>query len=150
MKKIYANNGRFILVDNEDFNKLEGRTLCINKYNRPFFYINKRLVPVSRLILSVPNGYEIDHINRNPLDNRKQNLRICRHYQNMWNRRHPNKAGYKGIIKISENRYLAQIKFRNCKEQFLIDYFDNPIEAAKAYDEYAKVAFGEFADLNFK
>ena len=100
-----------------------------------------------RFIMDAPKGMQVDHINGNGLDNRKCNLRICTKSDNAKNRRlnKNSKSGFKGVSprKSKKSPWVAQISGR------LIGYYDDPEEAAKAYDEEAKKEYGEFARLNF-
>ncbi len=43
----------------------------------------RKQVYMHRVIMGNPPGKEIDHINHNGLDNRKRNLRICQHRENL-------------------------------------------------------------------
>jgi hypothetical protein len=40
-----------------------------------------------RLITKAPPGMVVDHINHDGLDNRRCNLQVCTHQENMWNQR---------------------------------------------------------------
>lgn len=59
-----------------------------------------RTVRMHRLILGVPPGVQVDHANRNGLDNRRANLRVASHSNNQHNRglQRNNKSGYKGCL----------------------------------------------------
>lgn len=46
-----------------------------------------------RLVTKCPDGFVIDHINHDTLDNRKANLRVCSCYENAQNRIYYNKRG---------------------------------------------------------
>ncbi len=46
-------------------------------------------IALHRFLLSAPEGMVVDHINHNPLDNRRVNLRVLTKAQNMQNRRGP-------------------------------------------------------------
>ena len=77
-----------------------------------FLYIrvkpNKQLL--HRLIMNVPKGKVTDHINRDTLDNRRENLRIVTIQQNLWNQKRPNnKTGITGVA-LHSHGYTAQIK----------------------------------------
>jgi hypothetical protein len=103
-----------------------------------------------RLITGFSHKYVVDHINGNPLDNRKCNLRVCTHQENMWNRKTPktNTTGYKGVCKPKRyGRYVAGIRVDGRQKH--LGCFDTALEAAMAYDSAARFYRGEFARINF-
>ena len=87
-----------------------------------------------------------DHKNRNGFDNRRSNLRECTPSQNSANTKHTNKHGFRGVFSNYKN-LVAYIRISQ-KHIFLGNY-DNPEQAAQAYDTAATKHFGEFATLNF-
>jgi len=92
---------------------------------------------------------QIDHINRNRSDNRYDNLRECTRSQNMRNARIPshNSSGFKGVSWLkSKNKWRSYITVK--RKYIHIGYYDDPVIAAKAYDEKAKELFGAFACTN--
>ncbi len=108
----------------------------------------KNRLKLHRYIMQAPFGMQVDHINHDPLDNRKNNLRICLNRQNQYNQKISirNTSGYKGVRKIGK-RFIAKIKFQ--KKDFHLGCFNDIKEAARAYDEKAKELFGEYAFTNF-
>ena len=93
-------------------------------------------------------GYVIDHINRNKLDNRFENLRIITSRENSYNRTKSKNSNntYKGVKK-SGNKFSACISKDGVKRE--IGGFDTEEDAARAYDMMAEELFGEFAGKNF-
>jgi hypothetical protein len=90
-----------------------------------------------------------DHVNRNGLDNRRINLRPATASQNTANRgrQSNNTSGYKGVVwgkRIS--KWIARIQVDG--KQTYLGFFDDPVEAAHAYNQAASAAFGEYAELN--
>ena len=105
---------------------------------------------ITRVILGVAPGTQVDHKNANGLDNRRANLRAATCGENNWNTRlrKDNKSGYKGVYWLkSHGKWRAQITF-NGKQKYLGD-FTVASEGAAAYDTAAREYFGEFARLNF-
>lgn len=92
----------------------------------------------------------VDHINGNPLDNRRENLRYATPRQNSWNRgrRSDSLTGYKGVTSRRGGKgFTARIQVEG--ERKVLGWFKNPVDAAKAYDAAAREYFGEFARVNF-
>lgn len=105
---------------------------------------------IHRLIMNPPKGKlnHVDHINGNKLDNRKENLRICTHAENMRNR-HGDVGGsvYRGVIK-TKRKGIWQVKFKSNCEMVHLGLYSNEIAAANAYNFHAKIKHGEFVSLN--
>jgi len=96
-----------------------------------------------------PVGYETDHIDTNGLNNTRENLRFVTRSQNMMNRTKAlgTSTKYKGVSFHKHNkRYIAYIN-ANFVRHFL-GCFDTAELAAIAYNEAAKIYFGEYARLN--
>lgn len=89
-----------------------------------------------------------DHRSRDGLDNRNGNLRAATHSQNMANAlRSRSASGYRGVIPRGK-RYIAILTTGPGKQKYL-GTFDDPVEAAKVFDEAAFLLRGDFAILNF-
>jgi hypothetical protein len=97
---------------------------------------------------AVPKGMEIDHKDGDGLNNQRSNLRLASKKQNQANRGAPtnNRSGYKGVSANGRGGWRASI-FVDGKTRRVGDY-DTPLEAARAYNQAALAAFGEFAKLN--
>jgi len=150
-----------ILIDDEDYDKIKGYTWSIALRGRlsKTFYIsgykhksgrNAYRPFLHRLIMDCPDGFCVDHINGNALDNRKQNLRICTQQQNSFNSNKQNiktSSVYKGVtFDKARNKYQAQIKI-NYKHK-IIGRYETEDQAAIAYNIAALENFGEYAKLN--
>jgi hypothetical protein len=144
------------LVDDEDYEWIKNYRLALSRsgklmYVRLFFDKSNKYKMLHREIMSKNNNIdfmEIDHKDRNPLNNQKINLRISTHAENGRNYgiKTNNTIGLKGVWKMRD-KFQAGITFNN--EKIHIGTFNSPEEAAKAYDSKAKELFKEFAYLNF-
>lgn len=101
MKQITLTQAKFSLVDDETFDFLNQWRWKFDKTNG---YACRTLYPKGKiylhsLIIDSAKGFVIDHINRNKLDNRKENLRVISYRQNSFNTslRVTNTSGYRGI-----------------------------------------------------
>lgn len=105
-------------------------------------------VYMHRFLLAPEKGQEVDHINKDGLDNRRKNIRVCTRAENMRNARIKNSTGFRGAYHDpANNRYRAEIRVNGVRNK--LGSFRTAVEAALAYDEAAVRLHGEFATLNF-
>ena len=139
-----------ILIDEEDKFILENHGWCIDSHGYAVATIKYKKVYLHRIIMQVNNRkIYVDHINGNKLDNRKCNLRLCNHRDNLNNRpgNKNNTSGLKGLWYSKPNKkWVARITVHG-KCINLGSYVDK-LDAAKAYNTAAIKYFGEFAFLN--
>lgn len=152
---VLCKNGSFI-CDLEDWEKLKHMRWILNSYGYVTTKIYGTMVKGkrttgTRFFHKMIHNYKIcDHINRNPCDNRKINLRSATSYESSMNRgRQKNSSSpYKGIVKYGRDkiRWRTQITVKGKK--ISSNGYISPIEAALAYNLIAKHYFGVFAYLN--
>lgn len=143
-----------VLVDAEDAPFLKRFRWYIKKDKKSLYaasaaraFGKDTSILMHRLIMAFP-GSEIDHKNRNGLDNRKENLRCATPKENQRNRVKPNRHGYRGVFKGNGNNYGMQIQG---DEKRFVEYgFKTAEAAARRYDELSKELHGEFGIRNFK
>jgi len=110
-----------------------------------------KFLRLHRVILDAPPGVEVDHINRNRLDNRRSNLRLATDGENARNckRNTRNTSGYKGVhFDDRVRRWGASVVLDG--RAYWMGLFDTPEQAAFAYDFAATALHGEFAATNFQ
>lgn len=106
----------------------------------------RKILRMHNLILGTKCGFFVDHINRNTLDNRRQNLRYATASENQRNRgvSSNNISGLKGAHwDRSKGRWRPEIKANG--KRYKLGYYLTAEEAAEAYAEAAKKLHGEFA-----
>lgn len=142
--------GLHALIDSEDYERVSEFRWTTGVYNYAANYnVRRGRIILHRLVMNTPHGLSTDHINGNTLDNRKQNLRICTHAQNTYNRGKANKATsiYKGVsFSTGHQRYVAVIKIN--RKSIHIGNFVSEDDAATAYNFMAERLHGEFARFN--
>lgn len=154
-KEIPLTQGYVAIVDDEDYELVSKYKWCLSggKYKRAVTSIKSNgkniLVYMHRLIMNPPEGYVVDHINGDGLDNRRNNLRIATHRQNIINSKaRIGTSKFKGVFwDKSSNSWRARI--RNSYKWIDLGHYDNEIEAAIAYDKRAYELWGEYARTNF-
>lgn len=157
MKKIALSGsigrGKHALVDDDIYDKYGAMKWNLRKksVSRNVMRGGKQHTEIlSRIIVDAPSGYWVDHINGNILDNRRENLRLCKPIQNSWNKSTPqrNTSGYKGVsYKKKQNKYYAYITVRGDIKH--LGVYSDAISAAIAYNNAAKTHYGEYAKLNY-
>lgn len=104
---------------------------------------------LSRMVLGAAKGKIIDHIDRNPMNNARDNLRFCSQKENCRNRSKSagTKFPWKGVHLMQSGYYYGVLRSEGIR--WKAGPFKSEEEAARAYDELAAWRFGEFAALNF-
>lgn len=142
-----------VLIDAEDIEKIQWLQWRLLKPFEHLYVVSgkndvKRIY-LHRLILSAPDDMEVDHINGNPLDNRKENLRLATRAQNNQNRKmhKRNAVGFKGVVAARKpGRFIGYIHTKEKKVH--LGTFGSAEDAARAYNTAATEEYGEFAKLN--
>ena len=145
-------NGMQTLVDECDWAEMSRYKWYMEKSCRSRYVFRKCGGNKSRMhreITGAGAGMVVDHIDHDGLNNRRGNLRVCTIKQNSQNSRgQKGTSKYKGVSWVKEKKkWRASIGFNGRKTT--IGYFEKEIDAGKAYDEYARELFGEYAYLNF-
>jgi len=144
--------GKIAIVDSKDYEWLSKYKWYANEKVNGFYacrHKNGKITYMHREITKAPKNLVVDHIDHNTLNNRRSNLRVCTVVENLFNCRGSRKTSkYKGVFRHKKMKKWRSAIGHNHK-YMEIGYFDNEVEAAKAYDREAAKSFGEFAYLNF-
>lgn len=152
MKHIQLTQNQVAIVDDEDYEALSrhkwyyANGYAIRMARRG---LRQMRVMMHREIMRPDDGVEVDHVNGDGLDNRRCNLRVCTHAENLRNRRmHANNtSGYKGVCWDKQRGKWRAVIRLNGKLKF-IGLFGTAADAGAAYNEAAKKHHGVFARLN--
>ncbi len=153
-RRIKLTQGKYAIVDPEDYEKLIGYNWFAVKDLHTFYAQrneNGKTIKMHRQIMNPPPGRFVDHENHEGLDNRKANLRIATPAENSRNRKKQSSKSssrYKGVYLAKETKKWRAAIYHN-NECIHLGYFENEEDAAKAYDQAARLYHGEFASLNF-
>lgn len=142
---------RCALVDEADYDEICTRRWYLKPEGYAFAVFGsrrqgRRYRMMHRVILNAPDGVQVDHANRNRIDNRRCNLRFATATQNMVNAVRPSSGLYRGV-EMKSGRWYARIKVD--KRDVRLGVFPSPVDAAIAYDSAARKHYGEFALTNF-
>lgn len=135
-----------ILFDSSDYSIIKEYKWHIEKSHSDISYAactqKGKTLRMHRLLM--PNAIQIDHINHNGLDNRRQNLRACTNREN-----NLNKKGNldRGIRILPNGRFYVRIMVH--KKELNLGTYDTIEEARKAREGAEKKYFGEFR-YNYK
>lgn len=127
----------------------------------PDGYNAYRIVSMHVLIMDAEPGQQVDHIDGDPLNNQRSNLRFVTNQQNAWNARgaksfngKPTSSRFKGVFKkICKTKYgnyeywVARARVNG--KDVTIYHGKDEVEAACRYDHFVQQHFGEYARLNF-
>lgn len=154
MKEIKLTRGKSAIIDDDDFEELSKYRWCDDGRGYATRHViapsgEPKSMKMHIQIAGLQKGLQIDHIDGNPLNNRRENLRHVTGSQNQYNQK-SNRGGssqYKGVswhkqIKKWTARIKAEGKTKN------LGCFKAEEDAARAYNKIAKETWGEYARLN--
>jgi hypothetical protein len=131
-----------ILVDDDQWHKFSSLAWDISTD-----YARNDGKSMHKLIVNANENEVVDHINRNPFDNRKLNLRSATDSQNAQNRtKTSGTSKFRGVALLPSNKFRASIKKDGVV--YNLGHYDSEEVAAFVYDNKAKELYGEFAAIN--
>lgn len=140
----YDSKGEKFYFSKEDFWLIKGYTWNVNTVSG-YVLNGKTGIRMHRLIMDATSDIEIDHINLNRADNRRENLRIATHQENNFNKTHNKNSTtkIKGVYWDKRlQKWYAKIHF-NYKSIHL-GVFDNLNDAIAARKNAEEKYFKEF------
>lgn len=156
--KIQLTKGKYTEVDDADYDFLnqwkwwigsDGYAVREQSLGTINGIYKRKTVLMHRLLMNPPIGQEVDHANRDRLDNRRSNLRLATRSQNMANKT-VQKRRYNLPRGVTFNRtprskqpYTASV-MKEGKRYFLGHFYDLE-SAVEAYRRKKVELFGEFA-----
>ena len=153
-KIIEVYGGCEVTVDSEDYPILSRYSWHLDAKGYVVTNFCGTTVRIHRLILNPSKDDQVDHKNRNKLDNQKGNLRLCDNTLNQANtvkREYVNgrktSSKYKGVHwRKDVKKWNARLSHKN--KRIALGFFDSEEDAARAYNEKALEVWGEFANIN--
>lgn len=133
--------GKFAEIDEEDFAFLSRWAWRVDKYGYVVRGFRKgasrfRNIYLHMAIMGKREGLKMDHINRDPLDNRKSNLRFVTHAENILNSSHAtNNSGYPGVTwHATVHKWRARVYIRG--KEHMLGWFTCPKEAGECVKRF--------------
>ena len=158
-RRIYLGECEWTIVDPPDYYLLNNFHWSAKRDRQCVYavrFINDprkraKIVSLHRIILNPPPGLLVDHRNSNTLDNRRENLRLATHSQNVHNKRKTQSKTSSKFIGVSFEKRCGRwdVRIKHQGKLTWLGRFDDEVAAAKAYDNAARKYHGDFARLNF-
>lgn len=163
VKEVPLTQGKVALIDSKDYelvSKYKWSAARCGRRDTDFCAIGHekvngkyRTLRMHSLLMRPQEGMVVDHINHNPLDNRRSNLRICTRQQNRFNSLAPldNTSGYKGVSwhQTGGGRWgYWRVRFTVNGKRVNGGIFKELKEAVLKYNELARVHHGEFGTIH--
>jgi len=143
MIEVELSKGRVAKIDDEDLEKVSFCSWNFDRYARANIWLKDekkyKVMYMHRIIANAPQGMDVDHINGDKLDNRKENLRVCTRSENLHNLQGKpySGSGLRGAYREKNRgagcRWFSAISVKG--KVIRLGRFDTPEEAHTAYVE---------------
>lgn len=150
---IKSKNKKYIIkIDPEDIGTLKDKNIWLAfRDNKPMSVRvadrgDKKGTILSRYLLNPPKNMVVDHINRNPLDNRRENMRICTQMENTRNKtKQSNNTSGIPSVEWQKDANMWRVRVKYLGNKIHIGYFKNKLEAGYVRDQVIMQLHGEYA-----
>ena len=158
---IETRNGRSFIIDDEDESILRQYRWWVQGSSKKGFYVvarrsengKEKKVLLHRILMNAPDGMVVDHINRDTMDNRKANLRVCSIAENNCNQKQKSSSPSKNVIYEARNKggvvyryWTAKVTFQGRRLRARFPYTeDGLLRAIDCAAEFRKELHGDFA-----
>lgn len=134
-------------MDAEDVERLEGRSLSLGSHGYVQLWHGKRVMLVHRWILGLQRGDRRigDHVNGDPLDNRRANLRAVSPSGSSQNVGGYGRSGYRGVYPAPYGRWQVKVKVAGVSHY--LGAFATREEAALAADAGRRERMADYAGI---
>jgi len=153
MRLLPLSQDKHALVDEQDYGRVSQYKWHAFRIHNTWYaathQIHGKRTYLHRYIMDAPKGMEVDHANGDGLDNRQENLRLCRHRDNLRNMRRTtvSRSGFRGVELTKNGKFAARCKYLG--KVLYFGTFTTAEEAARVRDQEVIKLHGEFAYLNF-
>lgn len=137
MKKIRISQGKKVIVDDEDYERVSEWKWSF--HHSGYVVRGKPQISLHRFVMNAPKGVFVDHINRNRLDNRKENLRLATNRQNQFNSLKNDGVHWRG----DREAWIVRMNVDGHKKY--IGYFRDKKDAEEARRQASLKYHGEFS-----
>jgi len=151
VKRIPVTGGLYAYVDAADYEEISRHHWRLVGGGYAGRYEKGKCILMHRQIMNPPEGMVVDHLSGSRMDNTRDNLHVCTSAENCRNRpkRRGSSSNYFGVYWVKQrNKWMAVICLGG-RNNRTIGYFDDEIDAARAYDRAAVMHLGEDVRVNF-
>lgn len=149
--KLTGERGGTILVSPEDYDLLSQYKWHQNKNGYVRGTVETKHVFLHRFIMNAPKGLKVDHVNRKPLDNQRDNLRLATTNLNNQNKtvsKSKKSSQYRGVFFVKQrNKFKAKFCYKG--KEYHIGFYETELEAAIAFDIFIIQNGYDFVNINF-
>jgi len=147
-KGIFSISEEFFYIDADDYSKIKEFTMSVKRYDKTnYIKINTPVkITLHKYIMQTEDKEIVDHIDKDGMNNRKENLRICNKQENSFNHKlsSRNTTGVSGVVEGKrKNSWVSQIMFNG--KNIRLGVFNNIEEAIKARLFAEREIFKEFS-----